>query len=314
MLSYFPRFSIIGLAVGLLLVGTIGCGPEEGAKRVSLEKRERLTVREALPEKEPFRIAIGAMITPKEGFAYYRHLLDYIEEKIDRPVKFVDRKSYAEINALLKTGVLDAAFVCSRPFVDGHDEFGLELLVVPQAYGKTVYYSYIIVHVDSPVKNFEELQGKTFAFTDPDSNTGKLVPTYMLARMNETPDSFFEKYVFTYAHDKSIQAVALKVVDGAAVDSLVWDYLDKTNPEFTSKIKVIWKSPPYGIPPVVVRPDLDTKTKNKLRETLLGVHEDEIGKEIIKGMMIDKFVVSDDAAYDAIREMRDWIAKQREET
>jgi phosphonate transport system substrate-binding protein len=102
-------------------------------------------------------------------------------------------------------------------------------------------------------------------------------------------------------------------VDGAAVDNLVFEYLSRTHPEFTSKTKVIEKSPPYGIPPVVVPPSLDPKLKNSLREILLNVHRDEEGKEILKGMMIDKFVTVDDSAYDSIREMNRWVAEKNSE-
>ncbi len=300
-------------ALGLILAASFiffpaGCDRGERVAEVRLEKREALQPGKKMSQDRPLRIAVGAMITPRAGFAYYHRLLDYIGEKLGRPVQFVSKDKYEEVNELLKQSDLDIAFVCSGPYVTGHDRFGLELLVAPQAYGKTVYYSYIIVRIDSPLKTFNDLRGKTFAFDDPDSNTGKLVPTYMLARMKESPDTFFKKYVFTYAHDKSIKAVAERLVDGAAVDSLVWEYLDHTDPEYTSKTKIILKSPPYGIPPVVVRPDLDVKTKERLRNIFLNVHKDAAGREILKGMMIDRFVLVNDAAYDSVREMGKWTS------
>jgi hypothetical protein len=33
---------------------------------------------------------------------------------------------------------------------------------------------------------------------------------------------------------------------------------------------------------------------------------------MLKGMMIDRFVLVDDSAYDSIREMKAWIAKQKQ--
>ena len=295
----------------LLLILSASCVQKEEEKRVDLEKKEVIKPLTKDTGEEQLRIAVGAMITPKAGFAYYKQLLDYIGEKLEIKIKFVDKESYAEINSLLETGELDAAFVCSGPYVDGHKDFGLELVAVPQAYGETVYYSYIIVPSDSPAKKFEDLRGKTFAFTDPKSNTGKLVPTYILAKMGETPESFFGEYRFTYAHDKSIKTVALKMVDGAAVDSLIWEYADKTDPQFTSKTRIILKSPPYGIPPFAVRPGLSPETSSKLKQVLLNVHKDEKGRRILKGMMIDKFVEGDDSAYDSVREMKAWVEKQK---
>jgi len=311
MLRNLVKFLSVGLAVTVsLVIGFTGCTQKEDTKEISLEKMERLKPKETLPEEQSVRIAVGGMITPKEGFAYYKQLLDYIGGKLGKPVEFIDKETYAEINNLLKAGEIDAAFVCGGPYVDGHDSFGLELLVAPQAYGKTVYYSYIIVPFDSQVKSLEELRGRVFAFTDPLSNTGKLVPTYMLAKMGETPDSFFSKYIYTYKHDKSIERVAQKLVDGAAVDSLVWEYVNRINPELTSKTKVIKKSPPYGIPPVVVRPGLSPKLKKQIKDILLNAHKDEAGRQILRKMMIDKFVVIDDSAYNTIRDMQKWVSKQ----
>jgi len=305
------RFLIVLLIVtAFLIVGLNSCIQKEDTKEISLEKMERLKPKETLPKEQSVRIAVGGMITPREGFAYYKQLLDYIGEKLGKPVEFIDKETYAEINDLLKSGEIDVAFVCGGPYVDGHDSFGLELLVAPQAYGESVYYSYIIVPIDSPIKGFEELRKKVFAFTDPLSNTGKLVPTYMLAKMGETPDSFFSKYIYTYKHDKSIERVAQKLVDGAAVDSLVWEYLNRTDPELTSKTKIIEKSPPYGIPPIVARAGLDPKLKEQIKNILLNVHEDGEGRQILRKMMIDKFVVIDDSAYNTIRDMQKWVSKQ----
>jgi phosphonate transport system substrate-binding protein len=302
--------NIFLIALIFAIGGLANCNKKDEPKKISLEKREATAAPVEDKGEKHVRIAVGGMITPKEGLGYYRHFLDYIEEKLGKKVDFVDRDDYAEINDMLRDGELDAAFVCSGPYVDGHKEFGLEILAAPQAYGETVYYSYIIVAKSSSVNKFDDLRGKSFAFTDPLSNTGKLVPTYMLARMKETPETFFGKYIFTSAHDKSIKAVAQGVVDGAAVDSLIWEYADRTNPEFTSKTRVILKSPPYAIPPLVVPGNLDPQIKERLKQILLNAHNDSKGRELLNKMMIDKFVVVEDRAYDSIREMKRWLEKQ----
>jgi phosphonate transport system substrate-binding protein len=300
------RLLVVLSLTSLTLIGIISCEERNKIREVNLEKRETLNIlgkEGSFRNKNTLRIAIGSMITPGEGYTFYKQLLEYIGEKIGRDVKLIDRDTYKKVNDLLKSRDIDVAFVCGRPYVDGHDKFGLELLVAPQINGKTEYYSYIIVHIDSPVETFEELRGKTFAFTDPISNSGKLTPTYMLSKMNESPDSFFEKYIYTYAHDRSIKAVANEIISGAAVDSLIWEYYNRKYPEITSKTKIITKSPPYGIPPVVVTPDIDPEIKNRLKEIFLGLHEDEKGKKILQRLIIDKFVIVEDNNYNSIREM-----------
>jgi len=291
------------------VVAVLGCSGEKQQK-ISLEST-RQSAETPPSDAKPVRFAVGGMITPKEGMGYYRDFLRYLQEKIGAKVAYVDREGYAEINEMLKNNQLEAAFVCSGPYVDGHAQFGLELLAAPQAYGATVYYSYIIVPKESPVRSFAELRGKRFAFTDPLSNSGKLVPTYMLARMQETPESFFKEFVFTKSHDKSIKAVAQGIVDGAAVDSLIWEYLNAKSPEFTAKTRILEKSQPYGIPPIVVSNSLAPELKERLRKAVLGAADDLRGQEILRQMKIDRFVEISDSAYDSVREMQAWIAKQQ---
>lgn len=298
-----PSISLLAVA---LFGWTAGCTREEPPKIVLDLPRQPVATPQ--PREPRVRIAVGGMITPEEGMAYYRDLLRYVQEKIGVKVEHVDREGYAEINELLKSGRVEAAFVCSGSYVEGHAQFGLELLAAPEVYGQTVYHSYIIVPKGSPVGSFAELRGKRFAFTDRLSNTGKLVPTYMLARMNETPRSFFKEFVFTEAHDKSIKAVAQQVVDGAAVDGLIWEYLNATNPEFTAQTRILEKSPPYAIPPLVVPKDLAPDLKKRLREAFLNAHTDPKGREILQKMRIDRFVTIEDRAYDSVREMQAWIA------
>lgn len=253
------------------------------------------------------RVAVAAMVSPKETLVFYNNLMEYVGKKMGMEVELVQRKKYEEVNDLLRENRLDIAFVCTGAYVKGYEQFGMEILVVPVSNGETFYYSYTIVPEDSSVRSLEGLQGKTFAFTDPLSNTGKLVPTYRLARMNQTPERFFGKVVYTYSHDKSIEAVARNQVDGAAVDSLVWDYMSRKNPVITSRTKVIGKSEPYGMPPIVVSRAVNSDMKRILRDLFLRVHEDPEGKKILSEILIDRFVVVNDNIYESVRAMDRWI-------
>lgn len=304
------HFLYLLLSIGVLTTGA-ACKRSEPTPRISLNAKET-TGETATPQKvQPLRIGMGAMITPKDGYIYYQRLQGYIEKKLGRPVQLVDRGNYDEMNGLLESGGVDAAFVCAGPYIEGKLKFNLELLAMPLVKGRPLYHSYIIVQKNSAITSLEELRGKVFAFSDPKSNSGKIVPTYILAKMNETPESFFSRFEYTYGHDKSIRAVAENIVDGAAVDSLIWEFTAKNKPELTGRTKIIVKSDPYGIPPVVVRPGLDPEVKKKLKDILLSASNDPDGQEILAGMMIDSFVAGDDKNYDSIRAINAWATKQR---
>ncbi len=261
---------------------------------------------------EPVKIGVAAMISPKETVKYYKQLIDYVGAKLGSPVEMVQKESYDEMDGLLEHGDVQVAFVCSGPYVKDHAKFGAELLVAPQSYGKPFYNAYIIVHKDSPIKDMAGLKGKKFAFTDPKSNTGKIVPTYMVGKeFKMTPEKFFGEVIYTRSHDKSVEAVAKHMVDGASIDSLIYDYTVKKNPVYTSQTKIIRKSPSYGIPPLVVKKGMDPVLKNKLKDILLNMHNDPEGKAILDGIMVDKFIVPKDADYNTVREMDSWLSKMK---
>lgn len=298
-----PAALLLRLLLGVLLAITVnGCSPEEKPLPVNLDKRQAVPTAQTSNRPE-LTVCVGAMITPQEGYGYYRDLLDYLEKRLKVTIHPLDPGNYTETNKLLQSGKADFAFVCGGPYVSGHDEFELTLLVAPVVKGETVYYSYLIVPANSSARSLADLRGKTFAFTDPQSNSGKLVPTAMLAQLGETPDRFFRSTTFTYGHDRSIRAVADHLVDGAAVDSLIWEYAAKLHPELTAKTRIIARSAPYGIPPVVVAPHLDEGRRDQLRQALLSMHENAEGAKILKGMNIDRFALIDDSAYDSIRQM-----------
>lgn len=285
------------------------CGSETDIRVVDFSK----TVVVAQPGKQPseniyLKVAVAAMISPKDTFVYYRQLLDYIGRNLGRDVQFIQRKTYGEINELLGKGQIDLAFICSGPYVVGKEKFGFELLATPEVQKSHFYQSYLIVNKTSPFRNIEDLRGKIFAFTDPDSNTGKLVPTYWISQIGERPETFFSKTIYTYSHDNSILAVAKSLVDGAAIDSLIWEYYHLKNPIFTSKTRIIRKSEPYGIPPIVASPILAPDLKDEIRQVLFSMHRDLRGQKILNELMIDRFTPPRDEWYDSIRDIELKIA------
>lgn len=303
------RFRIaLGLAMALA-ASALGaaCLGDDPDMTVRLEDRVDIGAVQGMSSPTPsagaLRIAIAGVMSPSRTLDAYDQLLAYLGHRLDLKVTVDQRSSYAEVNDLLRTGQADLAFVCSRAYLEGKSQFGMELLLAPEVNGDRVYYSYLIVQADSPAVSLADLRGKVFAFSDPLSNSGKLVPEYQLFTMGDTPSSFFERYEYTGSHDNSVLAVAEGLVDGAAVDSLVYDYVLARNPELAERVKVIERWGPYGIPPLVVAPGLDPALKERVRDALLGMDADPEGRRALDALGIDRFIPIDDSAYDSIRQM-----------
>jgi phosphonate transport system substrate-binding protein len=281
------------------------CAPVQRAEiagRVALNDLQPLPT-PANQQVAPLRVAVAAVISPKGTVESYAPFLKYLEEKLQRPVELIQRRTYLEINDLIEHGEVDLAFVCTSAYVQGHDTFGMELLVAPQVAGKTVYNSYLIVPASSTARSMADLRGKIFAFTDPISLSGRVYPTYLVQQLGYHPEEFFSRTFFTYSHDEAIRAVASGVADGAAVDSLVYEYALARDPSLAQKVKVIHRSPDFGIPPVVVSPFLRPQTRMELQSLFLSMDRDPQASEALASMGVERFVVITDSAYDSVRSL-----------
>ena len=283
----------------------MGCTGDQEPIYVDFSKKMIVdqSVKELLSGSD-IRVAVAAMISAKESVVYYHQLLDFIANQLGHKIQLIQRKTYSEINEMLKNGEIDLAFICSGPYAIGRQTYGFKALAVPQVREKHSYRSYLIVNHNSTFRNLLDLRGKTFAFTDPESNTGKLVPTYWLNQQKEKPEEFFGKIIYTHSHDNSIMAVATSLVDGAAVHEQIWEYFNKKNLTFTSNTRVIKKSQPFGNPPVVASTYLSSQLKEDIQRLLMTMHMDPEGKKILDELMIDRFLHPEDKWYDSIVAMK----------
>jgi phosphonate transport system substrate-binding protein len=243
------------------------------------------------------------MISPMETVGAYQELMDYLGRRLDRPVELKQRRTYQEVNDMLGTGKLEAAILCSGPYVHARRQYGVELLAVPLIQGSPTYRSYIIAPPESRATSLVALQGKRFAYTDPLSTSGRLYPVYALMRAGHRPAGFFAKTFFTYSHDNSIEAVAEGLADGAAVDSLIYDYLRRLRPDRISRTRVIQESPPLGAQPVGVPRGLDPGLKRALQTVFLELDQEPEGRSILQKLGVDRFIPGTDRLYDSIRRM-----------
>jgi len=284
----------------LVLMVLMACAPSENRLTIHLSALKPLPA-QAASEIMPLRVSVAAVISPRGTAESYRPLLEYLSAKLDRPVELVQRRTYGETNELVRTGAVDVAFVCTSAYITGHEDFGMTLLAAPEVNGLATYQSLLLVPAASTARTMADLRDKVFAFTDPISHTGRVYPTYLVERMGTTPDAFFSRTFFTYSHDDAIRAVASGLADGAAVDSLVYQFALERDPSLAVQVKVIHESPPFGIPPVVLSPDVRPQQRVVLSEILLGMRDDPAAKPALEALGIDGFVSIDDSAYDTAR-------------
>jgi len=148
-----------------------------------------------------------------------------------------------------------------------------------------------------------DLAGSVFAYADPYSNTGYLAPRYRIREMGQDPSTFFRQTYFTWSHRKVVDAVAKGFADGGAVDSFVWETLNKVRPEATLGTRIIERSPEYGFPPFAAHRSVSPKDFSNMQRALVEMPNDATGKMLLDRLNLDGFVVGNRGMYDSVAKM-----------
>ena len=254
----------------------------------------------AADHERPVRFGLTAVVVT-ENLRFLDQWDQYLEEKTGSQVEFVLRRSYREIMDLLDSGNIDFAWICGFPYVQPRTPESIQLLTVPVYRGAPRYHSYIIVPHGSENRSFQDLQGKIFAFSDPDSNSGFLYPLSLMIKQNENPETYFRQTFFTFNHAETVQAVAERFADGGAVDSYIWEYLAAFSPEVTEKTRIIKKSPGFGFPPIVARVGVKPETIRQMKDTLQNMDLDDTGRGLLGQLKLDGFEPQADSLFNGIR-------------
>ncbi|GAB6050444.1 phosphate/phosphite/phosphonate ABC transporter substrate-binding protein [Hydrogenophilus islandicus] len=250
---------------------------------------------------EPLRIGITPVFLDDQ-VSFLTRWRRWFEERLERPVHFVQRGSYREVVDLLLGGKLDFAWICGYPYV--RYRHVLRLVAVPLWRGQPLYQSYLIVPADDrKTTSIIELRGKVFAYSDPDSNSGYLYPQYLLTLHGENPVTFFSRTFYTWAHRKVIEAVGVGLADGGAVDGYVWETLAEFHPQITAATRIFARSPDLGHPPFVARRDLGQAELEQFQSLLFTMATDPEGASLLRLMRLDGFAAGEPSLYDAIAEM-----------
>ena len=213
---------------------------------------------------------------------------------------FVGSDYNATIEAL-RAGHIDVALL--GPF-----SYVLATTVAPvEAFAVTViartmqpsYQSIIIAGKDSNINSLADLKGKTFAFVDPGSTSGFMVPSAAFIRAGITPEKDFRQVMYSGGHDSTIVSVGNGKVDAGAVADRIYERGCAKGLADCNKLKVVWKSPPIPNDPLLYRRSLSEDMKKRIRDAFFSV------KNLAFGEMgtVARFDPATDKDYDPIRDI-----------
>lgn len=183
---------------------------------------------------ETFIIGVYPGDNVEKAIAAQEPLRAYLEKSLGVRTVVITGTSYGAVVEAMRAGRADAFEVGPFSYVLAADVANAEAIAVGN-YVTNVdpkvlpgYYSVMFTKKGSGIKSIADLKGKTFAFTDPASTSGYLVPaTDILNDQNfdskDQLDEFLGQATFAGSHPASVLAVSNGTTDAGATfdDNLV---------------------------------------------------------------------------------------------
>jgi phosphonate transport system substrate-binding protein len=240
-------------------------------------------------------------------------VLKQLEQDLGVKIKHVSATDYRGSIEALKFKKAEIGHLGPKSYVEASNNnyANVEPIVqVQQANGSLGYRSCLIVHSDSDIFGPEDMAGKTFAFNDPNSTSGYLVPSaFFLMEMGIDPKAYFSKLTFSGSHEASVVAVANKKVDVASTNLPDLQQLVREGKVPRTALRVIWVSKLIPLDPVVVRKDLPASLRTAIQDSLATMKARSPQAFAEGGAFLGGFAKADDSKYQIIRDLNDAAKK-----
>ncbi|MEA5581484.1 phosphonate ABC transporter substrate-binding protein [Nodularia harveyana UHCC-0300] len=235
-----------------------------------------------------------------------------LSKSIGIPVRAFYATQYAGVIEAMRFGKVQVAWYGGKSYIEAARIANAEVFAqVVNSDGTKGYYSYLIANKQNPITAAAKQQGGdkyviknasklTFAFNDPNSTSGFLVPSYYVFAKNKIdPKKAFKRLIFAGSHEATALAIANQQVDIATNNSEALERLEATNPTARQKIEIIWTSPVIPSDPIAYRKDLPEDVKKKLRNFFHSYKD----TRILAPFKWAGFVPAQDKTWNAIREL-----------
>ncbi len=235
-------------------------------------------------------------------------IVDILHKELGMDVEPFVATDYTGVVEALRAKKLDIAFLSPASYVLAKNEANIQVALKSHRKGRAAYYAAIITRSDSGIKTLNDLKNKTFAFGDPLSTTGHIIPRKMFLEQGIDPGKDFAHVLYSGGHDATVLAVLHRKVDAGATFANFTDGKDAAwmqylkNPEEQQQIRAIAYSEPIPSDNLVYRADLDPAVAKKITDTFLALGKDPAGQKMLRDLyQIDGFMPASDQDYDSVR-------------
>jgi phosphonate transport system substrate-binding protein len=285
-----PLLAMTPIAAVAMLLTLTGCEQTPAGVHAAHTTTIRIT---GVPDENPTQMQ-----------RKYQPMVDYLQQALGTPVKYVPVTDYGAAVQALVAGHIDFAWLGGFTHVQSRTMTEVIPLVMRDI--DREFKSVFIAHTGSGVTSVEGVRGKTFAFGSKSSTSGHMMPRHFLkTAFDIDPATDFDgQPVFSGAHDATVKIVESGKVAAGALNVHVWERMvaqGKVNP---AKVAVIWTTPDYVDYVWTARAAVPEGLRQKFEAAFLALSpEDEAHARVLELQGARKFVAAAPTDFDAIEEV-----------
>lgn len=238
---------------------------------------------------------------PGEVIEGTQPLADYLEEAL-KPLGVTEVQvrvaaSTDEMTQLLSNGDVDLYFDSVYPAALISNASGAQIILRRWRFGVEEYHSVIFASKESGITSLEGLKGHMIALDAPYSTSGYMLPAvYMLEKgLKLTGKATYSDpvapdevgFAFSYDDENTLQWV----LSGFTVGGVTDDYnFDQAFPkDATARLVELARTESAPRQVVLARKGLEEELLDKVKETLITMHENEAGKAALEPFQTSRF-------------------------
>lgn len=281
-----------GLAILIFFSGLLGC---------TINRPELGT------EGNPIKFFLVPSVDAKKLEDTAKKLKNFLEANTQYKFTVSVPSSYVAVVEAFGTKRADVASINTFGYIMANEKYGVQAKITFIRYGLETYQAQIIARNDGKINSVKDIHGKKFAYVDPASASGYLMPAKLFKDQGIKPS----ETIFAKKHDNVVTMIYQGQVDAGATfysppeNGKAEDArrLVKTQfPDVEEKIKIVQLTDPIPNDPIAFRADLPEEMKNKIVDALFEFQKSDEGKKNFYDIYgITGMVRSDDKRYDSVR-------------
>lgn len=260
----------------------------------------------------PIKLYFTPSVDAKRITTNAKELTDFLEKETGYYFTTAVPASFVAVVEAFGTKKADIASINTFSYLMAHAKYGAEArLRIVRDNNETSYKGQIITRIDSGIDSIADINDRSFAYVDPSSTSGYILPKAMLEKRGIKPS----ETVFAMRHDNVVTMVYQGQVAAGATyyappDPQTHEILDarmrveKQFPDVAQKVKIIGFTQSIPNDPWVFRKDLDEEMKEKIINALLKyVSTPQGGKSLYDIYDIRGLIRTKDSDYDGLRKL-----------